>query len=83
MMKCGHSGNATIKRGDQDVPCCAVCLGLHEGAEEIDTSPPDLTGRQAMCYGSNPKPSSSDLAFFEHCPNQTFDRYYCGCHGWD
>ena len=23
------------------------------------------------------------LAFFEHKPNNEFDGFYCGCHGWD
>ena len=28
-------------------------------------------------------PSSSDLWFFEHRPDEEYDLYYCGCWGWD
>lgn len=27
--------------------------------------------------------SSVDLAFFSHKPNEEYDEFYCGCHGWD
>jgi hypothetical protein len=27
--------------------------------------------------------SSSSLPFFEHRPDADFDKFYCGCHGWD
>jgi hypothetical protein len=26
---------------------------------------------------------SETLPFFEHRPNKDFDKFYCGCHGWD
>lgn len=29
------------------------------------------------------RPSIEKLPFFEHCPDQEFDRFYCGCWGWD
>lgn len=29
------------------------------------------------------RPSSPDLAFFEHKPSAEFDSFYCGCWGWD
>jgi len=28
-------------------------------------------------------PSSIELAFFVHQPNEDFDRFYCGCHSWN
>lgn len=42
--------------------------------------------RMAKCsYGCKDSivESSSDLAFFQSNPEQEFDRYYCGCYGWD
>jgi len=27
--------------------------------------------------------SSWTLPFFEHCPDQEFDKFFCGCWGWD
>ncbi len=76
MMKCGHSANA---RTSDDKPCCAICI-CTEIAEL-----PNLTGRTAFCgYGKHAeKPSSTDLAFFEHKPTEAHDNYYCGCFGWD
>lgn len=29
------------------------------------------------------QPSSSQLPFFEHKAAEPFDKFYCGCHGWD
>lgn len=30
------------------------------------------------------RPSDAErLAFFEHRPMAEFDKFYCGCHGWD
>jgi hypothetical protein len=84
MMKCGHSANATSEDGS---PCCVICVGIHPGAEEIDSSPPSLVGRVARCsyFGKNCKSevtSDAELAFFKHHPNQPHDEYYCGCFGW-
>lgn len=36
-------------------------------------------GGQCLCEMD----SSPHLAFFEHLPDKEFDRYYCGCWGWD
>lgn len=33
--------------------------------------------------GHSVAPSSPNLPFFEHKPNDPMDRYYCGCYGWD
>ena len=85
MMKCGHAANAHTKRGDNpNAPCCAICIGINPGADEVNDNPPDLSSRTAKCsYGGNEVPSSTKLAFFEHCPDKPYDRYYCGCFGWD
>jgi len=56
--------------------------------------PIDFTGREARCdYDNNATPdakhthkripSSPNPAFFAHQPDKAFDRYYCGCFGWD
>jgi hypothetical protein len=80
MMKCGCSAQGTVSRpGQPAVVSCAVhaCTDVADGT-------PDLTGRTAVCsYGGNEVPSRPDLAFFQHCPNEKHDRYYCGCYGWD
>jgi hypothetical protein len=97
MMECGHSANATTTIKGKTVPCCAICImaGTEQdkamriaGGETYD-----LSARTAVCsYGSGkgnvhpdgrPVPSSSDLPFFRHLPDQERDQYYCGCFGWD
>ena len=45
MMKCGHAANATDPSGN---PGCAICIGLGRGADEVDSAPPDLTGRTVI-----------------------------------
>lgn len=82
MMKCGHAANSTTAAGD---PACVVCVGLAEGALDVDDDPPDLSGRKATCFqcGERERPSSPGLAFFEHRPADSQDLYYCGCRGWD
>ena len=81
MMECGHAANAEDSKGN---PCCAVCVGIHPGAEKVAKNPPDLTGRMAKCtYCSATVPSSPKLPFFEYCPQIERDSYYCGCRGWD
>ena len=80
MMKCGHAANAT--RGGK--PVCVICYGISPGADEVDESPPDLTGRVAKCTScSRTAPSRTSLAFFAHRPDAEMDSYYCGCWGWD
>lgn len=76
-MKCGHTTTATLK--PDNIPICPICL-CHEIADE-----PTLEGREARCtYGCGSKRLSSfDLPFFCYCPGSEYDRYYCGCEGWD
>ena len=90
MMACGHAANSKTPSG---APSCAICVGIHPGADTVAKAP-DLTGRIARCayYGQRARisgrcqseaPSSTDLAFFEHRPDEPHDRFYCGCWGWD
>jgi hypothetical protein len=83
MMKCGHAANATMDGGR---PVCAICfMATLDDAATIVAETPDLADRRAICsYNhSGSVPSSTDLAFFEHRPNESTDKYYCGCWGWD
>lgn len=89
MMKCGHAANAKNALGK---PCCVICAGINPGASVVDEAPPSLEGRMAKCSYSkgrdgkpclSMKPSSPDLAFFESKPNEEYDRFYCGCWGWN
>ena len=81
MMKCGHVANAVDKDGS---PCCAICAGYTPDAFIVEDKEIDLTGRKAKCsYCGSLKDSSPDLPFFEYRPDRTFDRFYCGCGGWD
>ena len=47
---------------------------------------PSLEGRKAKCTFNHPNgedvtDSDWNLPFFEHHPEEKFDRYYCGCKG--
>jgi hypothetical protein len=81
LLKCGHAANATTEDGR---PCCAICIGISEGAQEVAEKQPDLKGRRAKCtYCMKTIESSLSLAFFEHRPHDDHDDFYCGCRGWD
>ena len=82
MMKCGHAANAVNGAGK---PVCVICIGIKDGADEIENNPPTFAGRRAHCaYGNHAiVDSSPNLAFFEYKPDREMDEYYCGCHGWD
>lgn len=83
MLACGHASNAV---GADGAPACAICVGIHQDARTV-VPEPDLTGRVAHCsYFSScrhEQPSRMTLPFFEHQPDRPYDRYYCGCWGWD
>lgn len=84
MMKCGCNSNATTVRNGKTIPCCAICCGIKEGWDEVDTNAPSLDGRKAKCFSCDRVVDSSlKLAFFRACPNEPFDQFYCGCWGWD
>jgi hypothetical protein len=71
---------AKMKKDGEIRPVCPTHM-CFEPAETI----PDLKGRIAHCaYGKHaPRNSDLRLAFFEYCPERDYDRYYCGCYGWD
>lgn len=93
LMKCGcRAQGYTGKAGDRK-PICII----HDCTEVADEQP-DLTGRKARCsyYGCGVKygnrkdgkchsevDSSIGLPFFEYRPDAEYDKYYCGCWGWD
>jgi hypothetical protein len=80
IMKCGHATNATMN----NKPVCAICYGLNDGADIVDTAKTNLNGRIARCcYCKHQTLSDTSLPFFRHTPNNEYDEYYCGCRGWD
>jgi len=83
-MKCGHVADAHDPYGN---PVCASCLGINDGADEIEKEcfgNIGLEGRFARCeYGDNTAESKWELAGFKYCPYQKYDEYYCGCYGWN
>lgn len=82
LMRCGHAANAVDHATGK--PVCAICIGLTPDAEIVAEKQPDLKGRKARCvYCKREVDSSTSLAFFEYRPNESSDRYYCGCLGWD
>lgn len=95
ILRCGHAANATDGSGR---PSCAICC-CSDVAEHQPTltgrrarcrhfghvcsgrgTPPEQRGRP--CVSERPSDPGL-LAFFEHRPGEPFDRYYCGCWGWD
>lgn len=91
MMKCGHAAQGLLRRPEGDIPACVICAPDPD-AYTVDDTPPDLTGRRAKCsyrkrrdgqLCTSEVDSSPNEAFFEYRPDEPFDRYYCGCWGWD
>lgn len=83
LMKCGHSANAQDSQGN---PVCVICVGVDPGATEVEKEAfgtEGLEGREAKCSCGNHGPSKWELPFFEYQPEASFDKYYCGCRGWD
>lgn len=80
IMKCGHAANAV----QAEKPVCAICAGITPGWNEIDPNPPSLEGRMMRCsYCGRERNSDASGAFFVYLEGNNFDRYYCGCRGWD
>lgn len=76
LMKCGHTAMA---RDDNGNPVCPICM-----CTEIVNAKPNLEGRKARCmYCGDEVPSSVNLPFFKYQEDKEYDRYYCGCLGWD
>lgn len=92
MMRCGHAANAHRNHADgTKTPVCAMCLGIGDlGGDEVMPERPSLEGREMKCTylrtrngrEHTPMPSRWNAAFFEHRPDDDYDRYYCGCYGW-
>lgn len=40
-------------------------------------------GEPCMCEEPSEKALAGGLPFFSHLPHATFDRYYCGCRGFE
>lgn len=85
MMKCGHAAQGFMDRLDgidlkPPLHACVICSCV-----EVEENPADLSGRTAKCAScqKNQPSDPQKLAFFEHVPSAPFDRYYCGCRGWD
>lgn len=98
MLKCGCTGMATHHNAhdglEPDHPSCIV----HECCEVAETPDLSGRMARCIYYGKDvyksecddcrglcgcEKKSSINLAFFEYHPEEKYDRYYCGCHGWD
>lgn len=81
ILKCGCVDYAIkhLKDGT-DVPCC-----ITHNCTEFMEEQPDLSSRKARCvYCGKERESDKDrLPFFEYVPGREYDRYYCGCKGWD
>lgn len=78
MMACGHASNATCG----GAPACAIC-GCTTPVTAVSGTE-GLEGRSARCSECGKEIGSRwELAFFEHLPEMPFDRFYCGCRGWD
>ena len=67
MASCSYRGSCREQRG----------RNAYNGRKEK----PDYGDFDAA--GHSVAPSSTELPFFEHRPDQAMDAYYCGCFGWD
>jgi hypothetical protein len=97
MMKCGHAANA-ISNGKPCCIICFMTIG-DDSMTPMDTPDLTNRRARCSYYNTQPnhkhegrcdrnichceEPSSSNLAFFEYRPNEEYDRFYCGCFGWD
>jgi hypothetical protein len=81
MMKCGHAANA--KDGETGAPVCVICVGIDTGYNVIDEEAAIPEGRMARCMCDYEVPSHTGLPFFERKPDDEWDKFYCGCMGWD
>lgn len=87
LMKCGHIANGYKKNEENKLePYCIIC-DCGEIEKEVHGTE-GLENRQAICTqhkgaSNNPVPSNWELPFFEYRPNEKYDKYYCGCWGWD
>jgi len=81
MMKCGHTANSYMLKGDKKIPGCVIC-----NCFEVADNKPLLEGRVAKCCECGRiVPSEWNLPFFQYrrYNENKEDEFYCGCHGWD
>ena len=83
LMTCGHVANCKQVLSDGTrIPACTIC-----GCSTIAEEKPSLDGRKARCFycscKKEPVDSNYRLAFFEYKPSEEYDKYYCGCYGWN
>lgn len=96
MMKCGHAANSIHDGKPACVICAGSNTGwdeIDESPPSLEGRKARCAYRTPGRYGAQGgameggfhgvKPSSSNLPFFEHKPNEAYDEYYCGCFGWD
>lgn len=99
MMKCGHAATGTNSSGKAFcIICAGLGVGGEEVDDNPPSlagrvARCDYYGRTARdrCnYGGKrgepctcEQPSSPNLPFFGHQPDEQFDMFYCGCFGWD
>ena len=83
LMKCGHLANAL----NMGKPLCLFCepkKAAFQVDREIVNEFEGLEGRFAVCRWCNKRVKSRwSLPYFEPCPKEAVDSYYCGCGGWD
>lgn len=99
MMGCGHAANARDAETKEPVCVICIGINdgatvvvpgpdltgrrakcaYYPGGGKYYTHRENGSGR----YTPGIVDSSPRLAFFEHRPDEEFDKYYCGCWGWD
>lgn len=97
MMECGHAANATSGGKPVCAICIGIDSRATKVVGEPDLGgrmarcsyarANTLTHRGGGQYSGtdfpSTRPSSTNLAFFAHKPDQAEDEFYCGCWGWD
>lgn len=98
MMMCGHAANALdIKTNRPSCVICmstrsdlATTINPDYSFEKREArcayDQPGAGGGgkyRKHTDGDSITPARMSLAFFESKPNEKWDRYYCGCWGWD
>ena len=67
--RCDYYGKKTGSIGK-----CSPVMGAF-GHPELSAKPNTICRAEIS--------SDTSLPFFKHKPNEEFDMFYCGCHGWD
>jgi len=99
LLACGHVAESIARDGQPACPICfgidpgadtvvpTPDLGDRKARCGYYGCPVPGKNECDVCKRGSPcqceRPSSLDLAFFEHKPNDSYDEFYCGCHSWD